>query len=205
MANQKKRAGNAWTGESRIALGRALLLVHPEPASAAELASVTRKDASNTRKIADDLVEAGALEHAEPRRLIKSRTGRRPGRAFVFAPGERDRFVELFGEAGSPTLNPGQQLVFADASTLGDDLLGCLAQLELLRGATWSALCDGQRQELVIAFEGAHAVETSMDLMAALSAAKAKASRVSVCKVDTPAELAHWASRAYRRRTGSSR
>ena len=201
MANHRQQADSVWTGESRIALGRALVRVHPEPASAAELASATGRDASNTRKVADGLVEAGVLERVEPATPAKGGAGRPPGRAFIFAPGERDRFVERFGRLDSPGLTPGQQLVFVDARTLGNNLLACLVQPELLRGMVWSALCDGRRQELVLAFEGTHAVETSMDLMSALSAAKVKASRASVSKVDTPAELARWVKRA-RERTG---
>lgn len=197
MVNQRQQADSVWMGESRIALGRALVRVHPEPASAAELGSATGRDPSNMRKTADDLVHAGALERVEPPpKAVKGGAGRRPRRAFVFAPGEHDRFVERFGEPSPPGLSPGQQLVFVDARTLDDGLLDCLARPELLPGMTWSALCDGQRQELVLVFEGAHAIETSMDLMSALSAVKVKASRASVSKVDTSAELARWVTRA---------
>lgn len=196
MAAKQRQRDSIWGTESRITLGRALLLRHPEAASAADLAFAMRKDPSNTRKIADELVEAGAIEHIEPDKHSRKKAGRRPDRLFAFAAGERDRFAELFGEPSSPGLIPGHQLVFVDASLLGAEVLESIAQPELLTRAAWSALCDGKRQELVIAFEGAHAVDNSMDLLAALSAAKVDATRAAVSKVDTGAELARWAREA---------
>lgn len=168
---------------------------HPVPMSAAELASAAGKDPSNTKKIADELVGAGGLKHVKAR-SPKGRAGRRTRQAFAFAPGERDRFVALFGEDASTGLSPGQQLVFVDASALDDGLLGCLVRPELVARASWSVLCDGERQELVIAFDGPAAVDTSLDLMAALSAATVNATRASVSKISSPSELLRWARRA---------
>lgn len=194
MADKKRQADSVWDRESRIAIGRALLQSHPVPLSATELASATGKDPSNTKKIADDLVGAGGLKHVKPQ-SPEGRAGRKTRWAFAFIPGERDRFVALFGEDASIGLSPGQHLVFVDVSALDDGLLGCLARPELVARASWSALCDGERQELVIAFDGPAAVDTSLDLMAALSAATVKATRASVSKISSPSELLRWADR----------
>jgi hypothetical protein len=195
MASEKRRADGVWDRQSRIAIGRALLRMHPAPMSAAELASAIGKDPSNTKKIADELVAAGGLEQREPR-SSEGRAGRRTSRVFAFAADEGDRFAALFGEDSPTGLSPGQQLVFIDAGALGDDLLRSLTRPGLVARAAWSALCDGERQELVIAFDGPGAVDTSLDLMAALSTAKVKATRASVSKVDTPAKLLHWVHQA---------
>jgi hypothetical protein len=194
MAGGKQEADGPWHRQSRIAIGRALLRTHPAPMSATEIASATGKDPSNTKKIADELVEAGGLKHLEPK-SSEGRAGRRTQRVFAFADGEQDRFVASFGEDRPAGLSPGQQLVFVDASALGGDLLHSLARPELVARAAWSALCDGERQELAIAFDGPAAVDASLDLMAALSAAKVKATRASVSKVDTPGELHRWLNR----------
>jgi len=194
MADEKRQVESVWSRESRIAIGRALVETHPVPMSAAELASATGKDPSNTKKIADELVGDGGLEHVKPR-SPEGRAGRRTRQAFAFAPGERDRFVAFFGEGPSTSLHPGQHLVFVDTSALNDGLLDCLARPGLVARASWSALCDGERQELVIAFDGPTAADASLDLMAALSADTVKATRASVSKVSSSSNLLRWAAR----------
>jgi hypothetical protein len=49
-------SSSIWHGDTRIALGRALLVTDPDGLTAGELAVATGKDQSNLRKIADDLV-----------------------------------------------------------------------------------------------------------------------------------------------------
>jgi hypothetical protein len=197
MPGEKPQTDDVWAKEGLIAIGRALLQSHPAPMSAAELASAMGRDPSNTKRAADALVEAGGLTYAKPQQ-VEDRAGRKTQSAFVFAAGERDRFLRLFGKPGPEDLRQGQQVVFVDASVIDNDLLGCLARTELLARASWSALCDGARQELVIAFDGPAAVETSLDLMAALSAAKIAATRATVAKVDGSAELLRWVRRGHK-------
>jgi hypothetical protein len=182
---------SAWDRKTRIELGRALLCAHPRPLGAAELAAATRRDPSNMRKVADELVAAKVLDTVEPscdRRRGKG--GRKPDRLFAFAADEREKFAERFGAAEEPAMRSGSQLVFVDISSLGKELVACLAR-PALSGARWAAICDGKRQELVIAFEGDNASEASLDLMAALAAAEAAASRAVVSDLYSGVDLVH--------------
>lgn len=194
MGDERQQQGEVWVRESRITVGRALAL--SQPASATEIATRARKDPSNTKKVVDALVEAGALTVIEPPAPSGERTGRPPERLYDFAPGERERFLHFFGGPDPMQLSPGQHLVFVEVGSLADDVLEILSRPELVARAAWSALCDGRRQELIISFDGDQAAEGSMDLMAALSAAKVKATRAAVSKVDTGTELVRWARRA---------
>jgi IclR helix-turn-helix domain len=189
MTDAERQSGSAWNRQTRIAVGRALLSAHPEPMSAAELAAATSKDPSNVRRLADELVATGVLDAVDPPAGgQKGKGGRRPERLFAFAAGERDSFVDRFGEADGPGLKPGNQLVFVDISSLGEELVDCLSRPQLSR-AKWAAVCDGTRQELVIAFEGEDAGEASLDLMAALATAKAAAARAVVSELCSGVEL----------------
>ncbi len=122
-----------------------------QPASATEIATRARKDPSNTKKVVDALVEAGALTVVEPPAPSGERTGRPPERLYDFAPGERERFLHLFGGPDPMQLSAGQHLVFVEVGSLADDVLGILSRPELVARAAWSALCDGRRQELTSA------------------------------------------------------
>ena len=200
MVDERQQPGEVWVRESRITVGRALAV--SQPASATEIATRARKDPSNTKKVVDALVEAGALTVVEPPAPSGERTGRPPERLYDFAPGERERFLHLFGGPDPMQLSAGQHLVFVEVGSLADDVLEILSRPELVARAAWSALCDGRRQELIIGFDGDQAVEGSMDLMAALSAAKVAATRAAVSKVDTTTELVRWAHNARAARPG---
>lgn len=68
------------------------------------------------------------------------------------------------------------------------ELVECLARPSLSR-AKWAAVCDGKRQELVVAFEGETAGQAALDLMGALGAAEAEASRAVVSELCSGVEL----------------
>lgn len=178
-----------WNRKTRIELGRALLTAHPQPLSAAQLAAATRKDPSNVRKIASELVTAGVIDSVEPSAERKTgKGGRKPNRLFAFAAGEWEKFAERFTSADGPTLANGSQLVFIDISSLRKDLVECLARPSL-SSARWAAVCDGKRQELVVAFEGEDAGQAALDLMGALGSAEAEASRAVVSELCSGVEL----------------
>jgi hypothetical protein len=189
MTDVNRLSADPWNRKTRIELGRALLFAHPQPLSAAQLAAATRKDPSNVRKIADGLVTAGVIHSVEPSVERKTgRGGRKPDRLFAFAAGEREKFAAQFTTADGPAIANGSQLVFVDISSLPKELVECLARPSLSR-AKWAAVCDGKRQELVVAFEGETAGQAALDLMGALGAAEAEASRAVVSELCSGVEL----------------
>jgi len=189
--------GHPWTSECRIAIGRALERSSRESMTAAEISGATGRDRSNVKRAADDLVEHGALERREPPAPTGGKRGPKTRSSYAFAPGAQDAFEVACGPEPAPgSLAPGDQLIFLDASEPGADLLDCLTDAAVSARVHWAALCDGADQELMIALRGPDAVNASLDLMGAFKAAKLKARRVAVAKVDSAAELSGWAGRS---------
>jgi DNA-binding MarR family transcriptional regulator len=185
--------------KTEILIGRALLLATRDALTATELADATGRDPSNLKKVADAMVDAGLLTRETPAHRA-NRRGRRPRSAYALDPTGREALERLLAqttEAGR--LRPGQQLVFAE---LGDphieDLLHVIGDSGAATQATWSALCDGDRQEYMIAFEGDGSDQLAVDLMAALSAAKIRVRRASVSNVRPISETLEQARRATR-------
>lgn len=189
---------------ARASLCRALLDSDRDVLTAPELAVATGMDRSNAKKLADELVDAGLLERRDPP-AQRGRRGRPPTAAFGLAPSAAAKLeASLPRPAPLGTLSPGHQLVFVELGGDADDsVVELLTRSDVVAGAAWSGLCDGRRQELVIAFEGAGAVDASLDLMALFAAAKLKATRVAVAKVESATELLEWARRSRRPGRGS--
>jgi hypothetical protein len=167
--------------------------------TAAEIAEESGRDHSNVKKTADGLVNQGVLELREPPAPKGDKPGPKTKNSYAFAPGAREAFEAIYGpepELGS--LAAGDQLIFLDVREPGPDLLNCLADATISARVRWAALCVGGEQELMIAVRGPDAVDASLDLMGAFTAAKLKARRVSVAKVDAAAELSTWAGRSGR-------
>jgi hypothetical protein len=187
---------SGWDGEARQDLGRALLRGESEAMTAPELALATGKDQSNMRRLAEELVAEGLLLPRDPP-ASSGRRGRRPKTAFAFAGGEQEKLEASLQDRGElGRLRPRQQLVFVEATSKMNDLLAVLSDREVMARAAWSGLCDGSRQEFLIAFEGTDAIDASLDLMAALSAAEIRATRASVGKVEPAADLVESARRS---------
>jgi hypothetical protein len=192
---EMRQAESRWNREASLALGRALLASESGTMTAAELALATGKHSSNVKRLADDLVEEGLLQHRDPPDREGS-PGRRPTAAFALADEEQaalEASLRNRGEVGR--LSQGQQLIVIDAGGEDTDLLGLLSEVEMLARATWAARCDGSREELLVAFDGAGAIDASLDLMAILSAAGLEATRATVSKVESGAELVRGARR----------
>lgn len=192
-------ADNPWGGECRIAIGRALAHQHGGPMTAGEIAMATGRDRSNVKRSADELAELGLLERREAPAREKVGPGPKAKSCYAFAPGGQETFEETFGPEPEPGyLAPGDQLIFLEAREPGPDLLDCLASAAVSARIHWAALCDGTDQELMIALRGPDAVNASLDLMGAFKAAKLRARRVAVAKIDSAAELSAWATRSRR-------
>lgn len=165
--------------------------------TAAEIAAATSRDRSNVKRAADDLADHGILEQRDPPASAGGKRGPKTRSSYAFAPGAQDAFEVACGPEPDPgSLAPGDQLIFLDAREPGSDLLDCLTDPAVAARVHWAALCDGADQELMIAVRGPDAVNASLDLMGAFKAAKLKARRVAVAKVDSAAELSAWAGRS---------
>jgi hypothetical protein len=165
--------------------------------TAAEIARESGRDRSNVKRTADGLVDLGVLGVHEPPPSAGDKPGPKTKNSYAFAPGAREAFEAIHGpEPGPGSLEAGDQLIFLDAREPSSDLLDCLADATVSARIHWAALCDGGDQELMIAVRGSGAVDASLDLMSAFKAAKLKARRVSVAKIDSAAGLATWAARS---------
>jgi hypothetical protein len=195
-------AEREWATPACLAIGRALLAAEAtgrECLSAGELASATHKDPSNTKTLADEMVEAGLL-----RREVPTGTRQRPGRpadwVYAFEVEQREEVERLLATADAPgKLRQGQQVVFAEVT--GEqflDLMRVLADARLMAPAVWSGLCDGERQEYLVAFSGDDPTPPAMDLMGALATAKIRARRASISQVVSTHQLVQQAERAIR-------
>lgn len=190
-------ASHPWTSECRIAIGRALVRSSGDSMTAAEIAAATGRDRSNVKRAADDLADHGVLERRDPPAPVGGKRGPKTRSSYAFAPGAQDAFEMACGLEPDPgSLAPGDQLIFLDAREPGSDLLDCLTDAAVSARVHWAALCDGADQELMIALRGPDAVNASLDLMGAFKAAKLKARRVAVAKVDSATELSAWAGRS---------
>lgn len=161
--------------------------------TAAEFAHATGRHPSNIKKAADALVKQGLLEQRDPPAPLSSKPGPRTKSSYAFAAGMQADFEAACGPEPDPgSLAAGDQLIFLDVQEPGADLLDSLARAAVSARIHWSALCDGANQELMIALRGPDAVNASLDLMTTFKAAKLKARRVSVTKIDSAAELSTW-------------
>jgi DNA-binding MarR family transcriptional regulator len=192
-------AGHDWSRPAELLIGRALLLAARDVLTAAELADATGRNPSNLKKVADEMVDTGLLTRETPT-VDANRRGRRPRSAYALGPGARTALERHLAQTIEPgRLGPGQQLVFAEFADPGiEDLLHVISNSGAAGQATWSALCDGDRQEYVIAFDGDGSDRLAVDLMAALSAAKIRVRRTSVSQVRPMSEMLEQARRALR-------
>jgi hypothetical protein len=186
-----------WTSECRIAIGRVLVRHGGGPLTATEIGAESERNASNVKKAADGLVADGVLQKRDPPVPAVARPGAKARNCYAFAPGAQDAFEAAWGPEPNPgSLAPGDQLIFLDAREPGPGLLDCLTNAALSARVHWAALCDGTDQELMIALRGPNAVNASLDLMGAFKAAKLKARRVAIAKIDSAAELSAWAAQS---------
>jgi hypothetical protein len=187
--------GAGWQGEVRLAIGRALLAADPKPLTAARLAAATGRDPSNLRKVAGMLAAEGLIEPRAPG-ASDGRRGRQPKTAYALADGPREELeFALRSQLEEGKLRPSQQIVFVEAGEKMDVLLDVLAEEGSAARGSWAALCDGSRQELMIAFEGSDAVGASLDLMTIFSSVGLQASRGSLSLVDGMTDLIKSAQR----------
>jgi len=189
------RTREHWQGEVRFAVGRALLAAHPGALTAARLAAATGRDQSNIRKVAEILAEEGLIEPRTPVASDRGQ-GRQPKFAYALREGAREELeAALQGQVEKGKMLPSQQVVFVEAGEKMDVLLDVLAEEGTAARGSWAALCDGSRQELIIAFEGSDAVNASLDLMTIFSSAGLEASRGSISLVDGMTDLIKSAQR----------
>jgi len=189
-----------WNREIERAIGRALLYsTDGESLTAAELAAATGRDPSNLKKAADAMVEAGLLTPATPSPGGRNR-GRRPRFAYALPAPARASLERSLAQTADPgRLEPGQQLVFAElAAPRIEEVLQVIGESQAASQAAWSAVCDGDRQEYVVAFGGDGSAELAVDLMAALSAAEVRVRRTSVSQIRPMAETIRQVRRAAR-------
>lgn len=187
-----------WSSDCRIEIGRVLAGAEG-PMTIPELASATGRDPSNLKKVADAMAAEGTLRRQEAPPAALGKRGPKAKSSYTIATGiEAPVEGPCEGPPNSDALGPGDQLIFLEAAAPDANLLECLSGPQVSARVEWSALCDGGGQELMLAVRGPGAADTSLDLMGALSAAKVKARRVTVAKVDSGAELASWAARSRR-------
>jgi len=187
---------SAWSGASatQLAIGE-VLLATSEPMTAFEIAAdLGDRDPSRIRKVARQMVIKRLLSEEAPRPDAK-RLGRPPKAAFSLVADQRARLERaIHGRSRPPR---GGQLVFAEAT--GDrteSLLDVLSNAELMAKARWWALCDGDRQEYVIAFDADSSHQPMLELTAVLSAAKIGHRRASLSPIRPARELVAHARRA---------
>jgi DNA-binding MarR family transcriptional regulator len=186
-----------WARASRTEVGRVLLAADGDTMTAGELASALAKDPSNIKKTAKEMVREGLLVSRTPRPATGP--GRRPDAAYAFAEGQNEELQRLLAAtSASGIMQPGQQLVFVEVvGPQLEDLFHVLGDIEVVAQAAWSALCDGERQEYVVVFDG-DSSRPALDLMTALSAAEIRCRRASVVHVAPIDQLAQQARRAAR-------
>jgi DNA-binding Lrp family transcriptional regulator len=196
------RAAGPWSTPNRRAVGKALIAAGDQPMTAREIAYALGKDPSNIRQIAKELADEGLLRKLAPVSNA-TRRGRRPELAFTLAADQRDAIERILREPPPTSPASVQQLVFVEVPPRLENLLEVLGDAELMAQATWSAVCDGDRQEYVIVFDGGASHQPVLDLMAVLSAAALPHRRASISQIRPAAQLARQAQRA--RRTAAAR
>jgi MarR family len=169
MANTK--TGEPEPGE-RSPLQSAIieaLLRSPSPLVPGELARRIRKDQSNVRRTADQMVLEGVLIRRSPPERNR-RPGRQPRVAYELAdPETAELEVELRTDPGK--LRKGQQVVFASIDAdHHHDVMEVVRKWGSELGLEWVTSVDGDRQERVFTFEGDDAEARASDLISALSA-----------------------------------
>ncbi len=184
----------SWNSPARLGIGRALLRASGQPLTAAGLAHGTLRDVSNTKRTADAMVRDGLLALREPpprADAVSPRAGRPAQSAYALAEGAQAKLEHALVAATAPgALRSGQQLVFAEATADQiSDVYHVLAETPTIAQATWSAVCDGERQEVAIAFEGEDSAAMAIDLMAVLAAAEVRCRRMSIAQVTAIPEL----------------
>jgi hypothetical protein len=168
--------------------------------TAPEIADVRGIHSSNVKRDAEEMVAAGLLERRRPASPWPGTRGRRATVAYFLPDAGADAVRARKADAESPgRMRRGMQVVFAGAGQAQiAELLEALAVGAALGQASWFALCEGEPQELAIAFDGEHAVEAASDLMAELRGAHLSARRAAVSEVLPADRLVHRARRTAR-------
>jgi hypothetical protein len=167
--------------------------------TAGEIADAAGKDASNMKKLADEMVAEGILQATAPPAL-NGQPGRPARTAYTFADGEREHFEALADEESElGLLEVGLQVVMVDADKEIEALSEVLSQGDAVRGAVWAVNLDGEQSKVLIMFRGPNAVDDSLDLMGIFRDAELEAKRSTVTKLATPKELVKSEQRRKRR------
>jgi DNA-binding MarR family transcriptional regulator len=200
-----RKDDKGWAGEDRLAIGRALLRLHPQPSTARELAEATGKDRSNVGRTVESMAAADLLVRERPPRH-RSGPGRQPKWAYRLADSEKEKLERSLTISANPgALRKGQQLVLAAATgPRFAELLEAIVDAEAASQLAWSALIDGDPQECLAAFEGSTAVSLANELVAVLSRAGIPSRRVTVAQVSIGHEFLEEANRATRSATGTA-
>ncbi|HYJ00335.1 MAG TPA: hypothetical protein VEX36_11760 [Thermoleophilaceae bacterium] len=159
--------------------------------TAPQLATATGKDASNTKKAADDMTGAGLLERLDAPERSNGGPGRPAASAYALADGQKDALERFLASATLPgTVGRGQQLVYAEApGPKINDFFDVMANAAAASRASWSAQCDGAHQGFLIAFDDDDAAVSAVDLMAELTAAEILCSRTVISQVGSGHDL----------------
>lgn len=169
-----------WHRPTPRAVGK-VLLAASEPLSASRIAKLASKDASNVKRAADDLVDAGLLVRTPPPEGSNGGPGRPTSAVYALAEGHEDELRQALETDAEPgQLAVGLQIVFVETPSFRlaeiDDVLAHAFEVQ---SAKWAALCDGEPPGYLIAFEGETATESTVDLMSVLSAAEISSRRVT--------------------------
>ncbi len=188
---------SAWNGASatQLAIGEALLMA-AEPLTAFDIGARVHRDSSRVRKVAREMVAKNLLAERSPTADVK-RLGRPPKSAFVLPDDQRMGLETTLANRDEDLQPRGNQLVFAEATGRQTaSLLDVLADAELMATAKWWTLCDGDRQEYVIAFDADSSHQPVLALTAVLAAAKISHRRASLSPIRPARELLAHADRA---------
>lgn len=128
---------------------------------------------------ADEMVDAGLLEHRTPPSAAPGqvKTAGRPPTVALFLPDASvfDLQEALAREHPTGRMERGQHIVFVDAGgTAIANLFEALDASSALAKASWFTMCDGEPQELAIVFAGDDAADDALDLVMELRGVQAK-------------------------------
>lgn len=169
-----------WSHEACRVIGQVLLSASSRTLTAPEIANATGR--ANVKRTADEMVDAGLLEHRPPPQAV----GRKPGRRATVAyhlphAGAGDLRAELEHRHPVGQVQAGQQIVLAEVGPAQvASLFETLDASPILASASWFALLDSEPQELAIVFSGPDAAAGALDLMAELRGAQLQARRAAL-------------------------
>jgi len=174
-----------------MAIGRALAEVDDGVAlTASQLEDMIGKHQSNLKKAAEQLVAAGVLKPEREPPRPNGQPGRRAQTAFAFAEGERERFEYLMDDAHQLDFpEVGTHFVFVDTQDRRDDLWKVLSQTGVASGLDRVWHLEGERREMMFAFNGPNAVDDSMDFFEVLSDAELNVRRQSVSQSSSSRDM----------------